>query len=214
VLAVGTFLLGGLMGGFTTWSRGLPFLLGAVIGAPGVYYMTKGILALGARVFAGSFLAPSGSSTPHRRQYSAAEARIQAGDISGGIAAYEQLVAEDPTDPEPYFRLARLHRDHVGDLPATEQWLRRARRDARLDRGHELLLLQELIDLYLTRMPSPRRAIPELRLLIERFPNTAAAETALGELAALREMLAREHEGGPTVTEQYHDEERGPADQT
>ncbi len=66
-----------------------------------------------------------------------------------------------------------------------------------------MLAVQEIIDVYIHRLETPRRAIPELVLLCERFPNTPAAETARRELSEMRDILAREHEGLGSFTSQF-----------
>jgi tetratricopeptide (TPR) repeat protein len=73
-------------------------------------------------------------------------------------------------------------------------WFRRARRDATLPPGHDLLVSQELIELYRGRLGQPQRAIPELARICERFPGTPNAAAAEGELAALRAQIANERD--------------------
>ncbi len=69
--------------------------------------------------------------------------------------------------------------------------------------GLDLLITQELIELYLQELKTPRRAIPELAHLCSAHRGTPAAQAAEGELQELREMLAHESAGGGSVTEQY-----------
>lgn len=137
---------------------------------------------------------PSGDSTPPLRGYSYAESLVKRARYGDAAAAYELYCLEDPTDPEPYLRLARLYRDQLNQYEDAVTWFRRARSDAQMNAGQHLLVIQELIDIYLRQLKTPRKAIPELALICERFPGTAQAEAAEAELAEMRDMLARERE--------------------
>ncbi|MGD2134784.1 MAG: tetratricopeptide repeat protein [Gemmatimonadales bacterium] len=203
-------------GGLVAWRYGYPFLLGAVLGAAFVALSVQLILAGAGRLIGGSLFTPSARSTPRRREYSAAEARFAAGDYDGAIAAYEQHVADDPTDPEPYLRIARIHRDQLGRYDEVAQWLTRARNESRLDAGRELFVAQELIELYLYKLRTPRKAIPELTLITRRFPDTQIADAAARDLEELRAMLAGERDCDLSLTQQFLDrrKQRREMDQT
>ena len=106
-------------------------------------------------------------------------------------------------DPEPYFRLARLLRDHLNKPEESVSWFKRARADAKLTRGQELQITQEIIELYIRKLRKPRKALPELAYLCKEFPDVPAAEGARRELAEMRAMLDRERNGEQDFTTQF-----------
>ena len=57
------------------------------------------------------------------------------------------------------------------------------------DRSEELYCTQRVIDLRLGALRTPARALPELRRLIERFPDTREASGAQVALARLKQEL-------------------------
>jgi tetratricopeptide (TPR) repeat protein len=127
-----------------------------------------------------------GSTTPPRREYSAAQALAARGLYREAVDAYEVAAAESEGDPEPYLAVARILRDHLRDFEASAGWFRRARRDAHLTRGQELLVAQELVELYTTRLGEPGRAIPELARIVQLEPNGPQGQAAARRLAELR----------------------------
>ncbi len=179
----------------------------AGIGPPVIYYMWLGgvlagvavsILSLnisrGGAAVAGKLHNPSGKSTPAVREYSHAQSLSKRGLYSEAVDAYELAVAEFPEDPDPYIRIARMYRDGLEDYERSLQWFKRARVDAAIDMGRRLMVSQEIIELYRNKLDTPRKALPELALLVERFPEHPQAETAKRELERLRAELRAESE--------------------
>jgi tetratricopeptide (TPR) repeat protein len=142
------------------------------------------------------YLGGSGATTPHRAEYSAPRALAMQGRYREAVDAWELAAAESDGDPEPYVALARLHRDQLHDHEAAAEWFRRARRDARLDAGLDLLVTQELIELYVKKLGQPQRAIPELARLRQRHPRTPAGQAAEREMRELRGRIAGGDQGG------------------
>lgn len=167
-------------------------LAGAFIGAVGassaMYFLTVGLAERSAAI-AQTIYNPSGDSTPPKREYSYAESLAIRGRYREAADAYERHCAEDPTDPEPYFRLARLYRDRLGELPTAVSWLKRVRVDARIDSGKDLLATQEIIEIYTHKLRDPRKAIPELARITQKYPGTPAADAAARELKEVRALL-------------------------
>jgi hypothetical protein len=159
-----------------------------ILVAAGVWAFTQVAVRVAAAV-SERYLGGTGSTTPHRPEYSAPRALAAQGRYREAAAAWELAAAESDGDPEPYLALARLHRDQLGDREAAAGWFRRARQDARLGPGQDLLVTQELIELYIHRLRQPRRAIPELARLRERYHDTPAGRAAEEELRRLREQL-------------------------
>jgi hypothetical protein len=167
-----------------------PLLTGA-----GVWAITQLVL----RIVVGTTAAyadPTGATTPPHAEYSRPQALAAQGRYQEAVEAYELAAAESEGDPTPYIALARIQRDHLANYQAAADWLRRARRDATLPPGLELLVAQELIELYRTRLGEPRRAIPELARIPQIAPNTPQAEAAIQELAQLRAQLQEELRDG------------------
>ena len=168
------------------WKLGpLAGLIGLVLGWAIAFFVILGLMEGAARA-AQTVYAPSGDSTPVRREYSRAQALRTAGDYAEAVEAYEMFVAEFPLEPEPYLQIARILRDDLHAYPDAARWLRRARLDARLTSGQDLLVAQELIELYRRKLDEPERAMPELARIADLVPGTPQAEAAKRELAELR----------------------------
>lgn len=176
------------------WTGALPFYT-PLLTAAGVWGITQLAVRVAA-IVTHQYLGGSGGTTPHHAEYSRPRALAAQGRYHEAADAWELAAAESDGDPEPYLALARLYRDQLGAFDAAAGWFRRARRDARLDGGLDLLVSQELIELYVRKLHQPHRAIPELARLRERFPATPAGQAAERELHALRERVARERRQG------------------
>ncbi len=84
-----------------------------VVGFGTVYLTTRVIGERAARV-ASHIFAPSGKSTSSRPEYSYAASLVARGRLEEAVRAYEESCGENPHDPEPRIRLARLLRDRLG----------------------------------------------------------------------------------------------------
>jgi hypothetical protein len=185
-------------------SMGLGWKLGPVAGLIGLilgwviaYFLIVGLMEGAARATQ-TVYAPSGDSTPVRREYSGPQALRAAGDYAEAVEAYAVFVAEHPLEPEPYLQIARILRNDLHAYADAARWLRRARLDARLTLGQDLLVAQELIELYQHKLDEPERALPELARIADLVPGTPQAEAARRELAELRAGMWREEgDAGP-----------------
>ena len=140
---------------------------------------------------------PSGATTPRRKEYSRAKALEIRGDHESAIRAYQEGILDRPEDAEPYLRIARIFRDHLGDMDAAMGWFRRAQRESRPTTGEAIRIHRELAELLLYRRREPRKAAPELARLAEGFPGTEDGRWAARELEAIKEELARELDVAP-----------------
>ncbi|MBW3535926.1 MAG: hypothetical protein KY453_12050 [Gemmatimonadetes bacterium] len=175
----------------------VPAFLGGLLFPPAAIVVFALLLTAGAGRVAGTIHAPSGHGGGPRRPYSLAEAVVMQGHPEQGAALYQVLVEEHPTEPEPYLRLARLHRDHLAGPEEAARWLRLARERCDLAAGQERLVARELVELYRDRLHDPARAAPELARLAERFGGTPEGAWAREELAEVKRMIAeREGRGG------------------
>jgi tetratricopeptide (TPR) repeat protein len=171
---------------WVTWTGGALPIYTPLLTAVGAWAITQAVMRIAVGV-AAAYADPRGTTTPHRAEYSHAQALAAQGRYAEAVAAYEVAAAESAGDPVPYVEVARIQRDHLADYESAAIWFRRARRDARLSPGQELLIAQELIELYTKRLHQPRRAIPELariRQLVPGTPRAAAAEQEIAEIRA------------------------------
>ncbi|HEX9693167.1 MAG TPA: tetratricopeptide repeat protein [Gemmatimonadales bacterium] len=140
-------------------------------------------------LFSEGVFGSSGSGTPYKGGYSQAEAHAAQGRYEDAITAYEAIVAEAPSDPEPYLRIARLYCNELSRLDDAAYWFRKVRREASLPSARDLAASRELIELYLGS-EDRNRAVPELARIIEKFPDTSERAWAEGLLTELRASSA------------------------
>lgn len=191
-------LPGGIAGALGTSFAGIGPIPGLIVGYLATYGMIRGI-SEGSGKAAGQIYHPTGKTAPDKHEYSYAESLAARGRYDEAVTAYEVGVSEFPEDPEPYIRIARMKRDKLREYEDAVFWFKRVRNDSKISPGQELLVTQELIEIYRDRLRTPTRAIPELARLIDRYPDDPIVEWARSELARLKEQVAaeeRERAGG------------------
>lgn len=174
--------------------------VGMIVGVVAVVYVVTGLVSEGAGAVAAKIHAPSGESTPRRKEFSRAQSLVARGQYRDATVAYEVHCLEDPTNPDPYFRVAEIYHKHLSDPTEAVAWYQRARADADLTPGEELLAIQTVVEIYVHTLRTPRKAITELVQITKRFPGTEAADAARRELADMRSLLAEESEGLASFT--------------
>ena len=197
-------VLGGLVG-LLLVARGAPFLvlpLGILGGWVTVSLLVI-LLVEGAGSAGGALHAPSSGAPPRKKEYSQAESLVARGLYQEAVTAFELAALEDPSDPTPYLRVARIKRDHLGELEDAARWLRRALRESQAPPGVALLARKELVELYTHRMGAPERALPELARMAEELAWSAEGAWAAAEYAAIKARLAEDP--GSTVPEERGD---------
>ena len=180
----------GSLGGFAVAynlevNPGIWRVIGFLLGFLFTFVLTN-FLTEGAGVVAGTIYHPSGKSTPPKREYSYAESLAARGHYEEAVTAYQLCCADFPEDPEPYVKIARLYRDKLEQYEDALFWFKRARSDAQVDKGRELLITQEIIEIHTSKLDVPQKAIPELARLVDRFPEDPVADWARGEIVRLR----------------------------
>lgn len=180
----------GAMGGLGVvyqagWNLGIGLILGFLLGFLLTFIVTTFFIE-GAGAVAGTIYHPSGKSTPPKREYSYPESLVARGHYDEAVTAYQLCCADFPEDPEPYVRIARLYRDRLEAYEDALFWFKRARSDATVDKGRELLITQEIIEIHTRKLDAPKKAIPELARLVDRFPEDPVADWAKGEIVRLR----------------------------
>jgi len=208
-------LVGVLVASRTGVNSALAALVGAAVGA-GATFGTIRLLMRAAGSAVQTVYTPSGASTPIKRDYSLAQSLAARGRYGDAVAAYQSHAVEFPDDPVPPLQLARLLGGRLQRHEEAAGWLRHARTHCTLTAGQELMVAQELVRIYVDELQAPRRAMPELSRIVAGFPDLPAAETARRELEAMRELLAREHDGLVDFTAAYlkraREDPGGPSD--
>ncbi len=170
------------------WSLPAALLLGVAIWA--ATFAAPLVAAAAGGKAAGSLYNPTGRSTPRKREYSHAESLVARGLYEEAVQAFEVAIAEDPTDPEPYLRIARIQRDHLGRYEDAAAGFTRALSQPGLPAGLRLLGTRELMELYAGKLGQPARAAPLLARFAEEHEGTPEGDWAAGELRRVKETLS------------------------
>jgi len=198
VKALAFALYGGVPLGLAAGSMMGHPLLGLLLG-PAIIWTFAIVVAAIAGRGAGVLYMPSGTSTPRRREYSAAEALAVRGEHEGAIIAYQAVIQEVPGDGEAYLRIARIYRDGLKKPEEALLWFRRAVTEAKLSKGQELLTRREMAEFLIHGLQEPKRAAPDLARLAEAYPDTRDGQWAKEELARIKEEMAREEGVAPDM---------------
>ena len=142
-------VVGGSLGVFGAaqgmWGAGT-ILVMAVIGWAVSLFFPLILSSLSGRA-AETLYAPSGRGTPKQREDSLAESLAARGMYDEGVASFEEAIAEDPSDPTPYLKIARIYRDRLGRLDEAARWFKRALDESSLSAGTATLTPRELVEL-------------------------------------------------------------------
>ena len=170
----------------------LPLVVVGIIASPWLSWKIAGrmhrLIGRSAEGFVTTLTAQGGDPVP--RGFSAEEAMVIRGDIAGAIAAYEQILHDEPTEVEAALRLAELYARPDGDQASAERVLQEAR-GRQPTRAQETRIGNALIDLY--RATGQRS---ELKQELARFARMHHGSRA-GESARrmLRDLVAEDHHG-------------------
>ncbi|MCU0624094.1 MAG: hypothetical protein MUF53_09555 [Gemmatimonadaceae bacterium] len=177
--------LGGAVGFFLWGAAGA--LLGAVAGAGGLYLMVVAITN-GAGHLMMRTLHPSGTTTPYQHDFSQIEAHVVRGDLAAAAQLWDDAIAERPGDPEVRVRAADFFGDRFGQ-PARALALYREVQQLPAPPERHLYVTQRIVDLLLGPLADKGRAVVELRRLIDRWPQSAAARHGREALVRLKGEL-------------------------
>lgn len=139
--------------------------------------------------------ATAGTRGRSRPEYSQAETLVIRGAYAGAVRLYAAAADENPADPEPLIRGARVLRDHSAAYASAADWLRRAR-ERKLTTEQDITIARELIELYVGRLDQTAKALPELARLRDRYPDTRTAEWAANRMGQLRAQVWDDVKGG------------------
>ena len=187
---VGAFL-GFLLGLYASLQGASPWLTLAttVIGWACTYFGPLVFAQMAGRV-GSSIYAPSGSSTPRAKEFSLAESFIVRAMYDEATVAFQDAIEDDPSDWEPYVRIARMKRDRVSDAEGAAFWFRRAVTEAVLPSGPRLLVLKEYVELCQLRLGALEKAAPILARVAELEADTAEGRWAAEVLADIKGTMA------------------------
>ena len=133
---------------------------------------------------------PSGSSTPHTKEYSYPESLAMRGLYEEAVSAFELVIVEEKsTDPKPYFRIARIYRDDMERYEDAARWFKRALDEADMHSGQQALARKELVELYRVKLGTPQKAAPMLARLAEDMVGTPDGEWAAAELRDIKRSM-------------------------
>ena len=138
-----------------------------------------------------SVYAPSGKSTPRAKEYSLAESFIVRGQYDEATVAFQAAIEDDPTDWQPYVRIARMRRDRVSDPEGAAFWFRRAVTEAVIPSGPRMLVLKEYVELCQLRLGTPEKAAPILARIAELEADTAEGRWAAEALIEIKRAMSQ-----------------------
>ena len=134
-------------------------------------------------------LMASGASTPYENQYSYQQALVMQGKVTEALASYEEIIAASPKAIEPRVLAAELYAKEDTGARRAAELLREVQRIHNLPSGRDVYVTNRLVDLLLGPLSDPGRAAVELRRLIVRYPNSAAAERAKDALERVKQLI-------------------------
>jgi hypothetical protein len=157
-------------------------LLGAAVSAALALSVRRGIRAVEQLTLAVLPLHRKDATPPV--SISQVQTLVARGDAEGASAMFDDLLAKHGYDEELSRAAVEFHLSKGGSPSRAAEMLRsmRAADPAR----HERFATQRLIDIYLGPLAEPQRALPELRRMADRFPNTSDAAGALDALQRLK----------------------------
>jgi tetratricopeptide (TPR) repeat protein len=165
--------------GFMWWTIPVGLAAGATTGALGLFVA----LSVGNTW---KHLMMDGSATPYIEQYSAEQALVMQGKLDEALASFESVIKERPESIEARIRAAELYARDKGNHHRAAELFREAQRIPTIAQGQDVYVAHRLVDLFTGPLNEPRRALVELRRLIERYPGSAAADRARDALATLK----------------------------
>jgi tetratricopeptide (TPR) repeat protein len=167
----------------------LPLVSAVVVGL-GVFVFGFAISRL-AGWAAGRLHHPGGSGSA-RREYSQPEAMAAQGRHREAVAFFELAASENPDDPAPYLRAARIYRDSLAEPEEALRCFRHAREARGVTDAQWRAVTRELVELIRGPLGQPGRAAPELARLAERGAGTEDGAWAIRELAEVKKRIASE----------------------
>lgn len=139
---------------------------------------------------------PSGSTVASKPSYSGPESLAVRGRFEDAVNAYAAAARDEPGDPQPWLRIARIERADLKRPRRAIEALHAARERAAPDSQTAQMIGREIAELYLFDLAEPARAMPELARIAATFPHTPTGQWAARELAYLKTRM-HEAPGSP-----------------
>jgi len=168
-----------LEGMFSVWT-----MVASVVAGLAVFAIAVGA----SRLIGGAWrrFAVDGTSTPYQEQYSREQALVMQGRIDDALASFEAMIAGDAAAVTARIRAAELYDREGGNAARAAELFREAQNIPSCSTGERVYITHRLVDLYTGALGEPRRALVELRRLIEQFPDHPAANQAREALTVLK----------------------------
>lgn len=143
---------------------------------------------IGGLVVSAIMSGPGGSRTEDTAQLSRAEALRKAGRTDEALAAVQEQLALHKDDFDCYMLIASIQAEDLRELPVAVSLLESVlERNKKLERKQVAFALNTLADWHLKFEQDPDAARSRLEQIIERFPETRAAQLARSRIAHLRD---------------------------
>lgn len=159
-----------------------------------IYLVLDRLVIRSAGKVAGHILMPSGASTPGAKPLSHIEAMEARGELAKAAAAYQVEIASDPGDVASCERLALLALRQLRDYELAAWAYREAERRADSPArkfGFGLLAAGVCRD----QLKDPRRAVVELRRLVQQYPTAPRVGALKQEIEELKVGMFEERDG-------------------
>jgi tetratricopeptide (TPR) repeat protein len=166
------------------WQAPLYFVGGGLAG----YWVSRGVVLLSldlpARAAQAVYMpARTGAYASEHSEIDAREAR---GDYAGAAAAWDEVAAAEPANPWALVRAGELYGRKLSDPARAIDRFRRARDLPVLGPELDRYVRQKIVDLLLGPLKETGRAMVELRMLIDRYPDSREAEGAREALRRIK----------------------------
>jgi hypothetical protein len=168
--------------GFHWWELPVGAGVGALAGGTG-WFVSEAIGGAWKQV------AVDGSSTPYERQFSFEQSLVMQGRVDDALDSFEAIIAAEPGSITPRIKAAEVYAREKKDYRRAAELFRDVLRSPAIRGGDDVYATNRLVDLYIGPLNDPRRALVELRRLIDTRPGTDAAEHARRSLADLKARL-------------------------
>lgn len=184
---------GALIGGALAVQRGLsaPLIVLSIFAGALIlgtwWWLFVSRVSHGAGKAFSEFIQPSASGS-YERQYSHEDAMVMRGDVGGALTSYEEIILEEPNDPQPRLRAAELYAKSQ-QRDRAEELYRSVQRLPRLKPKDDVFASNRLVDLYLAWPGHETKGLRELRRLIDTYPETDVAQRARAGLVNLKSQL-------------------------
>lgn len=165
-------------------------LAGTIFAGLGVYFVMRMIPHLSGAALQASLM-PSGSSTPYETDFSYESALAMKGDVRTALASFEEKIAAAPANAAVRLVAAEMYMANGNPMRARDLF-REVQRIPEVARRDDVLASYRLIDLFRGKLADPGRALPELRRLIDRYPDSQIEAQAREALAKLKSEMPLE----------------------